>query len=76
MQVLQSGSGQPVVFVHGFPLDHQMWKGQTLDLDAAPIGLAEGSRLRDRIGSLGEAVVEGGRLRLVLPPGSSGVFVP
>ena len=51
-------------------------KEQTLDLDALPVGLAEGSRLRDRIGSLGEAVVEGGRLRLVLPPGSSGVFVP
>ena len=32
MRVLQAGSGQPVVFVHGFPLDHQMWKGQTLDL--------------------------------------------
>ena len=51
-------------------------KEQTLDLDALPVALAEGSRLRDRIGSLGEAVVEGGRLRLVLPPGSSGVFVP
>jgi len=51
-------------------------KEQTLDLDALPVGLAEGTRLRDRIGSLGEAVVEGGRLRLVLPPGSSGVFVP
>jgi glycosidase len=51
-------------------------KAQALDLDAAPLGLGEGSRLRDRIGSLGEAVVEGGRLRLALPPGSSGVFVP
>jgi glycosidase len=49
---------------------------QALDLDAAPLGLGEGSRLRDRIASLGEAAVEGGRLRLVLPPGSSGVFVP
>jgi glycosidase len=51
-------------------------KAQALDLDAAPLGLGEGSRLRDRIGSLGEAAVEGGRLRLALPPGSSGVFVP
>jgi glycosidase len=51
-------------------------KAQALDLDAAPLGLGEGRRLRDRIGSLGEAAVEGGRLRLVLPPGSSGVFVP
>ena len=41
-----------------------------------PAGLAEGTRLRDRVGSLGEASVEGGRLRLTLPPGSSGVFVP
>jgi hypothetical protein len=48
----------------------------TLDLPAAPTGLAEGTRLRDRVGALGEAAVEGGRLRLTLPPGSSGVFVP
>ena len=48
----------------------------TLDLPAAPAGLAEGARLRDRVGSLREAAVEGGRLRLTLPPGSSGVFVP
>ena len=48
----------------------------TLDLPAAPAGLADGARLRDRVGSLGEAAVEGGRLRLTLPPGSSGVFVP
>ncbi len=48
----------------------------SLDLPAGPAGLADGSRLRDRVSSLGEAVVEGGRLRLVLPPGSSGVFVP
>ena len=48
----------------------------TLDLPASPAGLAEGTRLRDRVGALGEAAVEGGRLRLTLPPGSSGVFVP
>ena len=47
-----------------------------LDLPAAPAGLADGARLRDRVGSLGEVAVEGGRLRLTLPPGSSGVFVP
>lgn len=32
LQVLQAGSGRPLVFVHGFPLDHQMWKGQIQDL--------------------------------------------
>ncbi|HXK12620.1 MAG TPA: alpha-amylase family glycosyl hydrolase [Vicinamibacteria bacterium] len=47
-----------------------------LDLPAAGLGLAEGTRLRDRVGSLGEVTVEQGRLRLVLPPGSSGVLVP
>jgi glycosidase len=49
---------------------------ETLDLPAAPAGLSDGTRLRERIGSLGEAVVEGGRVRLTLAPGSSGVFVP
>jgi len=47
-----------------------------LDLPAAPAGLAEGARLRDRVGTVGEAVVQGGRLRLTLPPSSSGVFTP
>jgi hypothetical protein len=49
---------------------------ETLDLPAAPTGLADGVRLRDRVGGLGEAVVVGGRLRIALPPGSSGVFLP
>ena len=31
----------------------------TLDLAAAPAGLADGARLRDRVGALGEAVVAG-----------------
>ncbi len=44
----------------------------TLDLPAAPAGLAEGARLRDRVGALGEAAVEGGRLRLTLPPAHRG----
>ncbi len=48
----------------------------SLDLPAGPAGLVDGARLLDRVGSLGEAVVEGGRLRLTLPPGSSGVFTP
>jgi neopullulanase len=48
----------------------------TLDLPTAPIGLADGTRLRDRVGALGEVTIEGGRLRLTLSPGSSGVFMP
>jgi len=47
-----------------------------LDLPAAPLGLAEGTRLRARVGLQGEAAVEGGRLRLGLAPASSTVFVP
>ncbi len=49
---------------------------ETLDLTAEPLGLAEGTRLRDRVGSLGETAVRAGRLQLTLPPGSSGVFTP
>jgi pimeloyl-ACP methyl ester carboxylesterase len=26
--VLDEGAGEPLVFVHGFPLDHTMWQGQ------------------------------------------------
>jgi glycosidase len=48
----------------------------TLDLPAAPLGLPAGSRLRDRLGSLGEVTMEGERLRLSLPARSSGVFTP
>jgi glycosidase len=48
----------------------------TLDLPARPVGLADGARLRDRVGASAEAVVEGGRLKLTLPSASSGVFVP
>ena len=49
---------------------------QTLDLPAAPLGLPDGTALTDRVGSLAGAKVEEGRLRLTLPPGSSGVFLP
>jgi 3-oxoadipate enol-lactonase len=28
LAVLDEGAGEPVVFVHGFPLDHTMWQGQ------------------------------------------------
>ena len=30
--VIQQGAGQPILLVHGFPLDHQMWHGQIRDL--------------------------------------------
>jgi glycosidase len=47
-----------------------------LDLPSALLGLADGARLRDRVGPLGETAVEGGRLRLTLSPASSGVLLP
>jgi neopullulanase len=47
-----------------------------LDLPAAPLGLPDGSHLRDRVGTLGEVTVEGGRVRLDLRASSSGVLVP
>lgn len=28
LNVVQRGTGRPLLLVHGFPLDHQMWKGQ------------------------------------------------
>lgn len=28
LQTIDSGSGPPLLFVHGFPLDHTMWQGQ------------------------------------------------
>ncbi len=32
LNVVERGSGHPLLLVHGFPLDHQMWKGQIDDL--------------------------------------------
>jgi glycosidase len=49
---------------------------ETLDLSAESLGLADGTPLRDRVGSLGDTAVRAGRLRLSLPAGSSGVFTP
>ena len=34
LQVHDEGSGQPVLFVHGFPLDHRMWRHQLNELVA------------------------------------------
>ena len=43
-------------------------------IDAAAGGLPDGTRLVDRLGSAGEATVEGGRLRLSVSGWSSAVF--
>lgn len=32
LQVLDEGAGQPLLFVHGFPLDHSMWHEQIREL--------------------------------------------
>jgi glycosidase len=50
-------------------------RAETLDLPASPLGLADGTRLRDVLGPHGEAIVEAGRLRLALAPDSSGVWL-
>lgn len=34
LAVFDQGSGRPLMFVHGFPLDHRMWKFQLEDLAA------------------------------------------
>jgi glycosidase len=46
-----------------------------LDLPAAPAGLMEGAALRDRLGAAAPVRVEGGRLRVALPPRSAAVYV-
>ena len=28
LNVVERGSGTPLLLVHGFPLDHSMWRGQ------------------------------------------------
>ena len=47
----------------------------SVEIDVTPIQLAEGTRLRDRLGAAGEAVVKGGGVRLTLGPRSAAVFV-
>jgi glycosidase len=46
----------------------------TIEAPVAPVGLADGTVLDDRLGSEVVLVVEGGRLRLTLPPMASAVF--
>jgi hypothetical protein len=46
----------------------------TIETPVAPIGLADGVVLQDRLGSGVDLAVAGGRLRVTLPPLSSAVF--
>jgi glycosidase len=48
----------------------------TLDLASGPALLVDGARLEERLHSGAEARVEGGRVWLSVPPGSSAVFTP
>ena len=49
---------------------------ESVDVDAVAAGLPAGSRLTDRLGSGLAATVDGGRLRLTLPPRTSAVLLP
>ncbi len=49
---------------------------ETLEVAAGAVGLADGARLVGRLGSGTTVVVEHGRLRLPLQPGSAEVFTP
>jgi glycosidase len=48
----------------------------SLDVAAGPAFLPDGARLRDRLGSGLAATVDGGRLRLALPPRTAAVLLP
>jgi hypothetical protein len=47
----------------------------TIEAPVAPVGLADGAVLEDRLGSGVDLTVEGGQLRVTLPPMSSAVFI-
>ena len=49
---------------------------EPVDVDAVAAGLPAGSRLTDQLGSGLAATVDGGRLRLTLPPRTSAVLLP
>ena len=53
LNVIERGSGPPLLLVHGFPLDHQMWRGQIDELAEdfrviAPICAASEPAMRPR----------------------------
>jgi 3-oxoadipate enol-lactonase len=56
--VLDRGTGRPVVLIHGFPLDHTMWRGQ---LDALS---REGRLLAPDLRGFGRSVVTAGTVTM------------
>jgi pimeloyl-ACP methyl ester carboxylesterase len=63
--VLEQGHGRPIVFLHGYPLSHAMWKPQlgalsdfarVVLLDLPGYGLAQGSRVPDTLPGFAESV--------------------
>jgi glycosidase len=66
----RTGDGGPVVVVfNNAPAAAQV------EFEAGPAGLAEGTTLEDRLGTLPRTEVREGRLRLDMPPRSAGVYV-
>jgi 3-oxoadipate enol-lactonase len=57
LHVAMEGSGSPVLFVHGFPLDHSMWSGQLEGLKSVGRLIAPDLRGFGRSGGAGESVV-------------------
>jgi len=45
-----------------------------LDVPAGPAGLAEGAALQDRLGAAAPVRVQGGRLRVSLPPRTAAIY--
>jgi glycosidase len=66
---VSQGSSPAIVAIHTGS------KERMVEVDAAAMGLSDGLRLHAAVGS-GEGRVDASRLRLTLPPGSSGVFLP
>ena len=56
LHLVERGSGQPLLLVHGFPLDHTMWAGQLQDLAGHARILAPDLRGFGRSAASGETV--------------------
>ena len=56
LHLVERGSGLPLLFVHGFPLDHTMWAGQLQELAAHARILAPDLRSFGRSAAGGETV--------------------
>ena len=50
-------------------------KPAPIEFDVSAVGLADGARITDRLGSAGDLLVESGKLRVNLPARTAGVFV-